>query len=419
MKCNACGFEAAEDYAFCPECGNKLEAEEVQTQLDPTAEPSEPEAPAAPEASAEQVEAPTQQEEAPTQQEEVPAQQEPAVQQTCMKCGQPRVEGTDYCVYCGHGYGENAKYTSTPYTVPEEPKPKYSGKEYRPKRKIGVILGVIAAVLAVIAMVLYFTNCFGFYGPLTKTALAARKTLLKKGSFTVEYKIDDSQDITMYVELNPEKRHLQVYSTTETTEKAIYDGFYITRYEDHYFCMDISDELDELFDKYEDSKGGDFDLEEFLNGIQEGLYDQVDEYVDFDEVTPCLIKCFRKLNNNSWLKKNAGYKKTLRNGATVHKFNVDLYAAGKDLLKTCEPIFEDEDDYDLLLDELKANKSYLRDTDVEIKVGIQWGKLVSLDVDVMGDEFTAEFTNIGRTNVNDSDMETFLNEALEATGQSR
>lgn len=397
MKCNSCGFEAPEGCVFCPQCGNSLTAEQTQTQA-PVAE--ETAAPAVEETAA-------------------PA----AEQRYCLKCGQPRIEGTDYCVYCGGGYGDNAKRTSPPYTTPSAPTPMYSGKAYRPKRKVGLVLGIIAAVLAVIVLVGVLTNWFGFYGPVTKTVLGAQKTLLKKGSFTMEYQLEDGDEVTMYVELNPDKRHLQVYAEVDDAEMAIYDGYYIERYEydgqSYYHCMDISDQLDEVFDKYEETKGKKFDIEELLESIDEDLYEEAEEYIEFDEVKKCVIKCFRKLNSNSWLKENAGFKKSSSNGVTYYKFDVDMYSSAKDLLKTMKPIFKDDDDYDMIEDGLKESKSYLRDMEIEAKVGLKWGKLVSVEVDAMDVAFEVKFTDIGKTSINDSDMEDFLSEALEQTNQSR
>lgn len=295
-----------------------------------------------------------------------------------------------------------------------------------------VVLGCACAVLALMIILGMLTNWFGFYGPTTKVILGAKRTVLDAGSFYAVFtaQIDeDSVDGALALELDMDKRHLQMYleatDGNESMEFAIYDGYTISRRDDVYYYNDISDKLDDFFDSYEDRKDEEFSWEEALENISEDLYDELNDYLNFDKLDKCILTYFRKLNSNSWLKENVGYQKKKADGVTKHCFAPDTYDFLQASLGFFEPAFRTKDDYEEVEQYLRDDREFLEDHTYELEFGIKGGKLVSLrygfeDVYIYDGEtyresqaLEMEFQNIGKTTINVSDMQTFLEEARE------
>ena len=208
----------------------------------------------------------------------------------CHNCGSEIIDGTVFCPYCG------GRMNSVPAETPVQPAKK--------KSHLGLwILTAVVCVLAIAVVAGMCTNWFGYYGPGTKIITAANNTLTA-GSFTTDftmlseysddfdssYSYSNELNGTMEMILDPEKRELMMYAEVEgkdaTAVMAIYDGYYIVGSDGQYYSQDISDSLDEFFDAYESSK--EMDWEELLNSINDDLYDEVSETINFQTLNDCI-----------------------------------------------------------------------------------------------------------------------------------
>lgn len=360
----------------------------------------------------------------------------------CSNCGAELTEGTIFCPSCGSNLS-----ASTPSPAPSTYDPQidtpYTEESVVPpvapnKRKLPlglIIVGAIVAVLAIVVVVGLCTNWFGFYGPATKIALAAKNTV-ESGNFTVEMTTKNSYEgfygtstseteFMLQIDLDVKKRELMMYGEQKskddddayTSYLAIYDGYSITGYKmddyEYYSKNDISDELDEFFDAYEDTK--ELDWEELFDTISEATGTDLEDYLDVEAFEKCANAYTRKLNNDSWLKENAGYSSSKSKGVTYHEFKPNLYKFCTASLECFEDAFEDDDDYEEIMDGLKDFKSTLKEVDVEFVFGIKSNKLVEIEFKTESDsnalEVKLEFTDIGKTSIDEDELEDMLDKA--------
>lgn len=381
----------------------------------------------------------------------------------CNICGAEYPETENFCPGCG-----TATPIAPPPTETAEPEsfnsaepiftadPVFSA-ELPPKKSSIPLFAKIIAIVLCLAMTIgiagFFTDWFGYYGPAAKISKAAIKTLGAK-NYTIdidlvrEYEFYDSYNDSwntskytytgyLQVQMDIDKRELTVYGELENENGgleivAIYDGYSIsyTEYSNGdvwYSCEDISDQLDEIFDAYEENKKSikKLDWEELLSSdavedaYGEDLYDEASEYINFKNLTKCLKKFSKKLNSTSWMKKNAGMTTSRENGMKVYTFNPDIAAFASASLPIFESAFEDSDDYEELEDSIEDLEDATEDANIEFKFGTKGGKLtmVSFDVTSESAEFYSNtscsfnFTNINKTKIDMDDLDDLLDEA--------
>lgn len=298
-----------------------------------------------------------------------------------------------------------------------------------PKLSKKVLLAATAIVtaLAIVLISGLATGWFGLNGPALTILSAAEKTLTAE-NFTVDFTVEyDGETVRgeAYVSFDPKNRNLTLYADLRNNGEsyviAIYKDYYILSDGDDCEGEDISDELDDFFDLYEDRNDKDFSWEELLDSIYgDGTYDEAKEYIDFDKLNSNLSDYLKKLNNKKWLEENAGYSVEKESGVKLHTFEPDIHDFVKASMPTFETAFKDEDDYDELNDEIGDLKSESKNTDIEIVFGIKSGKLVQLGFDLSGTEdsltegydihIEAEFYDIGKTKIDIDELEDLLKE---------
>ena len=381
----------------------------------------------------------------------------------CHNCGAELTDGAAFCCFCGCAQAvaevpaapfvaeapvvteapvvmevpvvmEAPIVNEVPVQAYEEPAP--TPVEKKPKRPVGLIIAAcIAAVLSVVVILGLCTNWFGFYGPATRIAMAAKNTI-EKGNFTVvmstktEMNIFGSpttseNEMTIEVDLDLKKRELMLFGETEedqgdvvvTRYLGIIDDYFVSgiKYDgyENYTKEDISDELEEFFDTYEDTK--DMDWEELFEMIEDTTGFDVEDIIDIKAFKKCVTAYFRKLNNNKWLEENAGYSTSKENGVRYYEFEPNLYKFSKASLEFFKEAFEDKDDYDDIMEGLKSARKEISDFDIEISIGVQRSKLAEVELKVDADalcmEYSIEFQNIGKTEIDVDFLEEMLDKA--------
>jgi hypothetical protein len=404
MNCKYCGSELLEGSLFCPSCGSPVEPAAVE----PAVPAPEQVSPAATEQAVTFI---------PTFADNPP--QVPPVN----SAAQPMI----FCGHCGNQVPANASVCTacglpptTVVTPPPAPKKK--------KSHLGLwIFAAIASILVIAVIAGLCTNWFGFYGPGTQISIAAENTL-KAGNFTIDLSMstesdsaysDGAQKIdgTIKVIINAEDRELmlqaEIESGADPITLAIYNKHLIFGSKDYFMKQDISEALEEFFDSYEAT--ADMDWEELLESIDEDLYDEISDVINFNDLEKCLSAYNRKLNNTKWLKENAGYSFSMEDGVRLHQFKPKNYKFINASLECFEAAFIDEDDYEDLQDQMKDNRSQINSVDIELIVGIKSNKLTSLGCDLEYKKnsinLELEFDKIGETEIDEDELKLLLDKA--------
>lgn len=346
----------------------------------------------------------------------------------CHNCGAELAEAASFCCFCGSQLSapQNPEAPEAaceaPEVIIEEPAPVPAPAAQRKKKPVALIVAAcIAAVLAVVVVLGLCTNWFGLYGPGTRIAVAAKNTL-EKGNLTIamstrteasglsSLSIIENETI-IQIDIDPENREITLYGKSQqqhsnrpyTSYIGIIDGYSITgyRYSDfqHFTKTDISEELEEFFDAYEDTK--DMDWDDLFDLIEEKTGEDLEEYIDIKSFKKCLRTYSRSLNSNKWLKENAGYSTYTEDGVRYYEFEPNLYTFSKTSLEMFEDAFRDEDDYEDIMDSLKSSRKEISDFDVEIAIGVRRNQLAEMHLDIDADaivmDCTLEFQDIGTT----------------------
>lgn len=209
------------------------------------------------------------------------------------------------------------------------------------------------------------------------------------------------------------ERDIMVYGTLKNSGNkvtfGIYDGYMFT--ED--YVIDISDELDEMFEACEDAQ--EQDLDELMEQLEDMLGISLEDYIDLDELPGCLKAYGKKLNSESWLKEYAGFTQEKKNGTTYYCFEPKTYDFLSGSLPLFESAFEDPDDYEDAMDSLKDAKSELNDMDVELTLGVKSGYLseflLEMEIDGISVSYEIELSNIGKTEIDVDELEDMLDDA--------
>lgn len=360
------------------------------------------------------------------------AASEPGANRFCTYCGARMTAGSAFCVQCGKRVREDG--VSAPPCEPEfAPVPPVKPVSYRPdtsagapptrahrayasgKKKSKLLAPILAgvALLVVVALVIALLSILG--GPLVKIGAAGQKTM-KSGNFTVEFSVDgdgmSGSEGIMYADIDVKERQINLYGETDDISFGIYDGYIFVTYEDEGYKEDIEDELDELFDAYEASDSEDIgtlleELDDMMNG-------ELSDLLDLDEMETCAATFIKDANTEKWLKDNAGYSKSRENGETLYSFDLDFFQLLQGAMPYFESAFEDEDDYDTLMDEIDEIVDEEDPYDVVCTIGVKSGYLSSfeLEIDDGWDEMTVsmKISDVNKTKLDLDELEQMLDD---------
>ena len=395
MICQNCKETIPKDSVFCPSCGQKVE---VETITEPIVKDS-----LAAFAAKETIE------------------------NLCPYCGSALDQDAKFCSSCGKKLGESlAKKVEKKLKGIKLPDMKKTLG--MPKRLIITTVSIIA-VLALVIIVGIATNWFGATGPAVQVASAVKNTLTAE-NFSVDFdytynvyrEYSDEAYGTAYVSLDPKKRELTVYADLtidgESGIFAIYDGYYIIEQNRECWGEDISKQIDDFFDAYEEGMEKDGTWEELFDTF---FPNATRDVIDFEILNDCISEYVKNLNNKKWLEENAGYAVKKNNGVTQYCLAPDIYDFLKNSIAQFEDAFIESSDYDDLYEEVRDLRSGSKYTDTEVVFGVKSGKLTEFSFDISGpyegltygDEIhiEADFYDIGKTEIDIDELEDMLAEA--------
>lgn len=330
----------------------------------------------------------------------------------CPNCGQENADFTPVCIHCNAILPISIKpqELKDPPNVTAEPPVK--------KKKRPVFFIAIALLLVVTIVAGLLTNWFGFYGPITKIGLAAKKTLLAE-SFTACVDISLSRfsvkKLILKVQLDIESEELTVLATDQNSiiQFAIYEGKYLERTgPGRYTATDIQDKLDRFFLQQKDKK--DVDWDNLIQTLSPELYEKLEGKIDYDALPKSLLKLYRRSNRPSWLKNTANYTMDRLDGATIYTFIPDENTFLPSCMECFQDAFPDSEVYEDFLHQVQ--QAEIPEIKLECTVKNRHMTQCTLTLPIRGKNLTVDikFSKIGSTGINRSELAECLSHAKPA-----
>lgn len=277
------------------------------------------------------------------------------------------------------------------------------------RKKLALCITAGLLVIALLAGLL--SNWFGFYGPAKKVISASKNTLEAK-SFSVQFDLKAgslSLSGTLQVQIDTEQRILSAALINEEKEinLAIYQNHLIFSVGFLTYAKDISGPLNRFFDMLEDDQ--ETDWAQLLQDIAPELYDEIEDDLDFDKVDRSILRLYRKLNSERWLKKNAGWSEEKQDDLTLYRFEPDTAKLLQSSLKCFKNAFRNPERYDALMKDLGEDAT----VDLNMELGLKNDLLDSFRLCTNDSvEISLNFTGIGSTSMNERDLERTLKRAI-------
>lgn len=272
-------------------------------------------------------------------------------------------------------------------------------------------LCVTAGLLVIALLAGLLTNWFGFYGPAAKV-VSASKNMLEAKSFSAQIDLKAgplSLSGTLQVQIDAEQRSLSAALINEEDEinLAIYQNHLIFSVGFLTYAKDISGPLNRFFDMLEDDQ--ETNWAQLLQDIAPELYGKIEDDLDFDKVDSSMLRLYRKLNSERWLKKNAGWSEEKKDNVTLYRFKPDTAKLLQSSLKCFKKAFRNPDRYDALMKDLAEAAT----VDLNIELGLKNDLLDSFRLCANDSiDISLNFTDIGSTSINERDLERTLKRAI-------
>lgn len=247
--------------------------------------------------------------------------------QYCPNCGAKMEPGSKFCGACG------AAIMKAPASGKRLPlKVLKNFKDLPPKKKklAGIVAASVAALCIVIFAVLGIMS-IATDGPLKRISSAISNTLNAKSlTADVQYFENYNLDIEFYAEaaLNLKKKEITAMATAPDGDAvALYNGYFLEVYdygdEVRVYKEDVSEQISYLMDQYSKISSGKFNISKAANTREEReTIERLEEDVDLDRLNDCLKDFLKALNDEQWLKQNAGYSVSKIGDQTTYSFSI-------------------------------------------------------------------------------------------------
>ena len=315
----------------------------------------------------------------------------------CAKCGGPLRAGAQFCPACGS-------------KVQVEKTGKSRQKLWKTLGTIGLIAGGIGALVLIVSVVL---SSLGVTGPGTNTAIAAVRSAAE-GSFRVEAEGRiGSADLEMELgtELDLKQQTFASFgSLTADCGRDTYDLRLGSLNGESALVSadDLQDVVDYCAAEFSEEKMN------CLGELLEDAFADLDSETDEEYLLRCTLNTLKLLNNRSWLREHADYKKTREHGVKIHNYEVDLFEFTAAILENYAPAFEEPDVVEDACSALRRAGEEMDGCTVQLRVGIRRGHLHHIELEAEADfmpdlQLQFVFSEYGACEVNTKRVQEVLN----------
>lgn len=339
----------------------------------------------------------------------------------CIFCDNEIDDNSTFCHFCGNKVTPEEPAISEEPVVCEEPAEQHEVPQPQQNGRFGEIikriksLPITALAIAAVAVVAVVAILLGILLSGGTTPKDAAQNLLKKGNFTVVARAS-GEKVKIQVDLDLKNKELTLYAESDGEFAfAVYDGYYIEESYDWwtgettYSAEDISEDIAEYFDSYQDAE--DADWEEIATMLKEATGFDLEEYINLKKFGKCMNTLEKKLEQPRWLKQNAGFSTGREDGFKMYIFEPNLYTLSTAVLEIFEKSFVNEADYLDMMDELEDAEDELEDMEVVVELGVKGRYLVKAEVEVDGEKVKFTFSDIGKTDIDMDELDDILAKA--------
>ena len=393
MFCSKCGAKNDDNSKFCFQCGNRIEDAGIVSPQQPqvTSDDSTYNQPQGASYSQIQPQGPS------YSQPQGPSYSQP--------------QGPSYNQPQGQPYGQPGQGYYQPQTQAQGQSIKLPGKSKKPLF-IGII-GAAAVLVIIIAIVMFSSKG----GKIFDNILSAAKGTIESDSFdfslelTQDYSGAYTQEVKGTMVLDFDKEEIGYdFNYGDGDRQVLYEGvMYDIEDDEVWYSDDISSELGDIFEYYDEYKGAlkglsDVDWEEAIDDA--GL----SRFVDTDKLAKCIKQFEENINSKKyWEEVCNKFSVKGSGGSKTYSFDVDVPKLLKSLLDTFKPAI----DYNLSSVRSMISKEADIFDEFLVEITIKDNKLTALNVKVTyegygGDtsyEIKGKISNYGKAKLDIDEIE--------------
>ena len=371
----------------------------------------------------------------------------------CRVCNKEIADGSKFCMFCGSSQEQVAPAEPVqpapmpeqpvipaepvqPAPMPEQPviyTEPVQPENPKPKKRLGLILGIVGGLAAIALIVLLVVSLGGgSNGPWQNISDAMMHTF-EDGEFTFDLTLDfmgESGTIHGSMDIDMEERELDLYvemnSPEETGITVIHDGYSAVYsndpwYGEYWEYEDVRQDLQMVFlylSQMQNSSAmmEDMDLTQLMMLTNPYAYEELIEIIDLDKLEEVQAAMERNYADEQWLAEYMGYSTRQDGKETVYRFDIDIFKLLEGTLITAKPAFKDPAALDQAMAELQRGAKEIGDLPkISMELRTRGNDLTAMGIFMAVDDeqvnILLEISDLDRSELDEDKLEAFLEEA--------
>ena len=365
----------------------------------------------------------------------------------CKVCNKEIADGSKFCMFCGSSQEVQQPAVPEAPVAPEAPvfqeapvvpfvpaapvmPAEYRSEQPKPKKRLGLILGLVGGLVAVaLVVVLILTLGGGGSGPWGRISEAMENTF-EDGNFTFDLNAQvDGEALQIHgmMDVDIEERDLSLYMETELDgEKAqfvIHDGRQMSYSDGYWEYEDMSQDVMMMFMSLQSlqkssGRSQSMDVAELIDLLMvtdPDAYMELSMMLDMDRLEDTFVDLGNNFCDEEWLATYMGYKTYEQAGETVYRFDMDMGKLVDGILLTLRPAFVHDTMYQMLVEEIRNDAEELSELVLVMELRVDGSYLtgMSYGAEIYGEyvNFDIRFSNPGSTDIQEDMLEDLLDEA--------
>lgn len=360
----------------------------------------------------------------------------------CKVCNKEIADGSKFCMFCGSTQDVQQPVAPEAPVVPEVPvapiapaepvmPEEYRSEQPQPKKRLGLILGLVGGLVAVaLVVVLILSLSGGGHGPWDRIGEAMENTF-EDGNFTFDMSFETQYDKVQLhgmMNLDIEQKDLTLYMETqidgEPAQLVLHDGRFAISEDGYWDYQDVSQDMNMIFlylQTIQNSEQSEAmtaeDIQTMLMMLEPGMYSSMSEVLDLDQLETVMEDMAENFSDENWLATYMGYTTYEQDGETVYRFDLDLFKFMEGILLTMKPAVLDQAMYQVALEQYQASAEDFYELAYEFVLELRVdgsylsGMYYGIEIDDVDGALDLRFSDPGSTVIPEDMLEQLLDEA--------